>query len=176
MPLRLDDLDERTRPFMLSEVDADIGADRLTMSKNFNSKGERAYPELLREAVRHGNDETLAAALTAVGSFLVLDKAGHHVRRDSAQMFTEGEFNRIYVRGLCLRAIADRVPELEIYRAKQVAAPEPVSEARIGAHVDPRSLLQDLRANVGTGPALGVPRGPNSGLSARLPRPTIASQ
>src|SRR6266851_5569734 len=37
------------------------------------------------------------------------------------------------------------------------------------ARTDPKALLTDLRSNPGVDTALGLPPGPNSGLSARLP-------
>ena len=47
--------------------------------------------------------------------------------------------------------------------------PRPESEAKIGKTIAPQSLLDDLRKNIGVEPALGLPPGPNSGLSVKLP-------
>jgi hypothetical protein len=84
-------------------------------------------------------------------------------------MLAEGEFNRFYVRGLCLRAIDEGIDRLVIYRAKAVEEPRPDSNRRIGRSVNPRTLLDDLRRNAGVDTALGIPPGPNSGLSVKLP-------
>jgi hypothetical protein len=86
---------------------------------------------------------------------------------DSAIKFAEGEFNRFYLRGLSRRAIEDGI-SLEVYRAKVVAEARPDSEALLGRVLRPADLLEDLRRNKGFGTFLGVPMGPNSGLSARL--------
>lgn len=43
------------------------------------------------------------------------------------------------------------------------------SEAMIGSHIDPHALLEDLRTHQGIDTALGLPPGPNSGLSVKLP-------
>jgi hypothetical protein len=88
---------------------------------------------------------------------------------NAPDMMAEGEFNRFYARGLCLRAIAEGIPTVTVYRAKEVNNPRPESEALIGTHVSAEQLLQDLRQHTGTDTDLGLPGGPNSGLSVRLP-------
>jgi hypothetical protein len=50
-----------------------------------------------------------------------------------------------------------------------VANARSASEAKIGTQVDARALLADLRSHQGLEPALGLPPGPNSGLSVELP-------
>ena len=40
---------------------------------------------------------------------------------------------------------------------------------RVGSAVPTLRLLDDLRANIGVDTALGIPAGPNSGLSVSLP-------
>jgi hypothetical protein len=80
----------------------------------------------------------------------------------------EGEFGRFYLRALCLRALADGTNHLVIYRAKAVMNPRPDSQAKIDTTIDAATLLADLRAHSGVDTALGLPPGPNSGLSARL--------
>ena len=82
----------------------------------------------------------------------------------------ESEFNRYYIRGLARRAIEDGVQELVVYRAKPVSNPRPESEARVETTISAQELLEDLRSHPGDErPTLGVPSGPNSGLSVRLP-------
>lgn len=85
---------------------------------------------------------------------------------------SEGEFNRYYVRGVCRRAIADRVQKVEVYRARHSDNPRQESEALIGKEIDPTALLTDLRNSQGVEPALGIPPGPNSGLCVFLPSKT----
>lgn len=86
----------------------------------------------------------------------------------AADTLAEGEFNRFYVRGLCRRNLQDRDGQLVVHRAKTVAQPRPESEALIGTNPDAQRLLSDLRTNIGVEPALGVPKGPNSGLSVKI--------
>ncbi len=86
------------------------------------------------------------------------------------ETLAEGEFNRFYARGLCRRAMAQGIESLLVYRAKEVVNPRPESVALIGKSLPVKQLLEDLRANIGTDTALGLPPGPNSGLSVKLPK------
>ncbi len=88
----------------------------------------------------------------------------------AAETLAEGEFNRFYIRGVCRAVLANEQHEVEVYRAKAVAQPRPESQAKIGTRVNAATLLDDLRHNVGVDTALGVPAGPNSGLSVRRPQ------
>jgi hypothetical protein len=81
----------------------------------------------------------------------------------------EGEFNRFFARGLCLRATEDGIAELEVYRARESAQPRAESLLLIGTRLNAAALLEDLRASAGVDTAMRLPPGPNSGLSVRLP-------
>jgi hypothetical protein len=48
-------------------------------------------------------------------------------------MLAEGEFNRFYIRALCVRAIEDGLPEVIVYRAKEVQSARPESARMIWA-------------------------------------------
>ena len=177
MGLVLADLDERTRTLMESEVERDAATGRLYLSGRLSPSGQHRYPDLLRSTIHSGDAESLGAALRKPGLMNAREishsKTGtpyeKAVPANATETLAEGEFNRFYLRGLCLRAIEDGIPSLEIYRAKAVLDPRPDSIARIGQRVDPKYLLDDLRVNPGVDTALGLPPGPNSGLSARIP-------
>lgn len=178
MSLYLENLDERTRGLMLDEMEYDIAHNQLHISPFLSGQGQRDYINLIREAIQSGNDETLAQRLGEHRRILRTlprrnPKGGYSIAttpENAAQVLAESEFNRYYIRALARRAIEDGIPELVIYRAKPVTNPRPESEARIETTLAPQDLLDDLRAHPGDEPpALGVPSGPNSGLSVRLP-------
>jgi len=175
--LQLANLDERTRQFMREELEHDSTRGQIYISPRLNSRGQADWLGLLREGFLSGSDTTLAAQLRLAGR--LRRRETRHSKRGklvsaavpetAAETLAEGEFNRYYIRGLCRRAIDEGLSNLVIYRAKTVESPRPESQVRPGKSFDPQRLLTDLRANIGVDPALGVPAGPNSGLSVRLP-------
>jgi len=168
----LPNLDPRTRDFMLEEIEHDIAHDTLYFSKRLTSAGERDYARNLQEAARAGDVGTFTDALRRPGQIETMEMRSTgpaKVPHTAAETLAEGEFNRFYIRALCRRAIEDGIEEVIVFRAKEVSNPRPASEAMLGAAKDPHRLLKDLRANPGTDTALGLPPGPNSGLSVHLP-------
>jgi hypothetical protein len=55
----------------------------------------------------------------------------------------EGEFNRFYIRALCIYAIQNNIQFLVVCRAKESLNPRPESLMKIGTNVDPKTLLND---------------------------------
>lgn len=179
MALYFENLDDRTRGLMLDEMEYDVANNQLHISPFLSGQGQRDYANLLRDAIQNGNDETLAQNLQEHRRIVRTQprrqpKAGGYsmaaTPENAAEVLAEGEFNRYYIRGLARRAIEDGIPELVIYRAKPVNNPRPESESRVETTISPQELLEDLRSHPGDEPpTLGVPSGPNSGLSVRLP-------
>ena len=178
MALAYHDLDDRTRQLMLDELDYDIAHNQLHISPFLSGQGQRDYVNLLREAIQSGTDETFEKSLQAhrriertlsrhkpEGGYMVVAAPVN-----AARILAESEFNRFYMRALARRAVEDGISELVVYRAKQVRNPRPESEALIETALPPKELLADLRAHPNQPPTLGVPSGPNSGLSVHLPR------
>jgi hypothetical protein len=177
MALYLENLDERTRRLMLDEVEYDLSHNQLHISPFLSGQGQHDYLNLLRDAIQNGSDQTLAQDLRnhrritramprrkPKGGFTVTGTP-----ENAADVLAESEFNRYYIRALARQAIEDGISELVIYRAKPAKRPRPISEALIETTVAPHLILDDLRSHPGTFPAFGVPAGPNSGLSVRLP-------
>lgn len=166
-------LDEHTRVHMTAEVNADVRTGTLYHSQDFCEHGRTQYQALIRTACERGDVDSLAAALLpALFNPTRTDKNQRVTRlnlADSAIKFAAGEYNRFYLRGLCLRADGGGITELVVYRAKVSENARSQSEAMIGTRVATMALLADLRENKGLDTHLGLPPGPHSGLSARLP-------
>jgi hypothetical protein len=177
MGLDYRNLDERTRALMPAEIDRDASAGTLFLSDNPNPQGRTDYANLLKTAARVGSDVTLAAEIhhrlnshekprkLKSGAF----SKPPAMRSNAHEMLAEGEFNRFYIRAVCLRALEDGVPGVIVYRAKAVENPRAESEQKIGQHVSPEPCTGVLRTHPGVDTALGLPPGPNSGLSVKLP-------
>ncbi|MEO5645882.1 MAG: hypothetical protein ABIQ91_00190 [Candidatus Paceibacterota bacterium] len=171
-------LEPPVRELMISEIEKDIENGKLYTSKRFTEEGKAAYPELLKEAARTGTEESLAESINKPEYFkdreLSTSKTGTTYSKDVSDIayltFAEGEFNKYYMRALCIRANTEH-KSLEIYRAKEVDTSRAESASKIGDTIDPTAFLEDLR-NLETNnfkyPASGWSGGANSGLSVKL--------
>jgi hypothetical protein len=160
---------------MIEEIHRDIAAGELYHSPWLNPAGRAAWADLLLQAAREGDDESLAASLR---TGLLNEMAERRNPKGGTVQYRvpgtapetmAGEFNLFYIRALCRRAIEGKIPHLVIYRARHSDKPRPDSEALIGKQIDPAETLADLRSSQGQAAKLGFPPGPNSGLTARLP-------
>ena len=177
MALELENLDEHTRRLMVEELDADLHNETLYLSPRLKQDGHLGYAQLLRSALREGNPQSLSDEIRN-GRILSATETRRNSRGGvstvkvpvtAADTLAEGEFNRFYIRAVCRRSIDEGGDQVEVYRAKAVVTPRSESQAMIGNRVDARELLEDLRTHPGVDTALGLPPGPNSGLSIRLP-------
>lgn len=178
MTLSYCDLDDATRPLMLEELAADAANETLYLSNWLTEAGKIAWPDLLRRAIEEGNDATLARDLRLhdyLEPYLIHHRNGQPYRstvpHTAPETLAQSEFNHYYCRAVCRRSLDGGNGFVQVYRAKAVRDPRPRSQERIGTRVDAQRLLDDLRAHPGgIDTALGVPSGPNSGLSVRLPK------
>ena len=156
----------------------DIASDKLYLSPRLSGNGLTEYPTLIQEAARGYDDEWLANSLRDNGRLNLTEqrrtKSGIVMAKvpvTAPETLSEGEFNRFYARGLCRFALNSGIARLQVYRAKAVMVARSVSEAMIGTEIEAAALLEDLRTHQGVDTALGLPPGPNSGLSVKLPNP-----
>jgi hypothetical protein len=176
MPLNLENLnDENVRTLMMEEFEKDLTEGKCYYSNRLKPDCHEKYAELMKDAIRTGDDSSLSEAIRA-GNILETMVPRRkptggmtmvNVPVDAHVTLAEGEFNRCYLRGICRKAV-DTGARIEVYRAKQVREPRPESQAMIGRQLDPNQLLSDLRANIGFETHLKLPPGPNSGLSGRF--------
>lgn len=157
---------------MAAEHDRDSSTGSVHHSTVLNATGRARWSTILREAIDHGNPEQLAHKLQY--GMLKTENVSHtgHSYRVNARFYSnmigESEFNRYYIRAVCLLAIERGIEHVVVYRAKQVDSPRPESERLRGKRIRAVDLLDDLRRNIGRETEYGVPK-PNSGLSVRLP-------
>ncbi len=169
------ELDDATRMHMLQELERDVGNHDVYVSPRLTARGRAEWVALLRGAAREHDAAWLAAQLRHRRLLQVAERqtrAGRAyaraVPRDAPATLAEGEFNRLYIRGLCARALSEGITTVVVYRARDSWEPRPGSEAMIGSSIDAAALLADLRRAKGREPAL-LPY-VNSGLSVQLPR------
>jgi hypothetical protein len=166
-------LDAVVRGAMVRELEWDQQNGTLYISPRLTGEGAQAWPQILREAMERHEDEWIASTLRERGYIKAEEqrakpKGGFttaKVPHTAPDTLAEGEFNRFYARGLCVQVLESGGTEVEVYRGKEVANPRPESEAMIGRRLPAQQLLEDLRNSPGVEPALGLPPGPNSGLT-----------
>ena len=174
--IRYEDLDNQTRKFMLNELDIDIAKGCLYVSPRLTYRGRKTYPSVLRKAIRDYDDSWLARQLRDKKFIKIYEErkkpSGGCIKArvpcTAAEILAEGEFNRFFIRGLCARALEQGTNEVRVYRGKAVKNARPQSEVLIGSVKKAKNLLNDLRMKIGDEPCLGLPGGPNSGLTVRL--------
>jgi hypothetical protein len=177
MTLNLLNLDDQTRAFMLEEVEYDLARNQLHISPYLSGQGIHDFASLLREAITDGRETTLAEALSqkrriARTADRRLPEGGYTivtVPSNAAEMIADDTFNHYYIRALCRRALAEGHEHVIVYRARPAESPRPRSEELIETAVSPAELLDDLRQHTGEEPKMGIPAGPNSGISIHLP-------
>src|SRR5690349_12497893 len=86
------------RRHMLEELYWSIQHEKVYFSKYFSRSGEKEYPRLLKNALESGNPDTLEESLNLPGNL----QTGSP--RNAAQTFAWDEFNKYYMRALCLLA------------------------------------------------------------------------
>lgn len=173
MTLNLRNLDDLTRKYMLDEFSLDIQNNKLYLGKYLSEVGKSDYPILLRSAMEDGDIASLAESLKnneRLKSHVPCSRTKSGLRKvakNASEMLAEGEFNRFYIRAICRRAIDEGIMVIA-YRARESCNPRKESLALEGKEFDPGELLTDLRNSIGVDAGLGLPPGPNSGMSVDL--------
>lgn len=174
--LLFENLDQRTRRLMLDELDADVAHEQLYLSPYLSSSGKRDFEKLLRQALREGDELTLADALRTEERMDLTEvrksgmrAAGVRSATSAADLLAESEFKFYYYRAMARRALEDGISNLEVYRAKAVGIPRPTSHSPVGTKVSAQKLLDDLRSCPREGADLKLAIGLNAGMSVRLP-------
>lgn len=174
--MNFENLTEEVRYLMVDEIEMDISQEKLYPSPRLTSAGILQYPNLLIQVATQADPNWLEGRLNMLGLIKAKEQRRSRngnvsmvkVPHTAAKTLAEGEFNYYYVRGLCAYAIQNEIEALQVYRAKAVRNPRSSSMAKIGMLLPSNQLLADLRLNH-LDAVLGIPAGPNSGLSVRIP-------
>lgn len=166
-----ENLNEKTRALMLRELDRDTMLGTLFLDARLQENSREGYFELLHEALSRGTPESFSEAILDQQLLKETETRDLGEKQIQAKISNiahynigEGEFNRYYMRAICLIAIENAWDEVEVYRAKQVSKPRPASAGRMKA----KELLDHLRStNISVQASFP---GPNSGRSVRLPK------
>lgn len=155
------ELDEVTREFMISELEFDIAANGYPYrgKGTLTARGVDDYAALLRTAIATGSEVDLVAALKDCGRV-------EEVPVDAARRLGRTEFNRYYIRGICLRANAHGTNSVVVYRAHGAAAPRSGSQDMVGREHSAPRILANIRGSQGMDTETGLGR-VNSGISVR---------
>ncbi len=174
MPLQYENLDPTTRRYALEELQRDIDSGSFHASERLRPEAVGEYKRLLNESIRYYDDRWLEEH----ADDLVVEHEPRRTRSGgvieakvpsmAVRMLAEGDFNRYYMRGICLRAIAEDRGVVEVYRARLSLEARPESAELEGRRVSPSEVLAWLRGEqIEDATAVKLGR-PNSGLSIRL--------
>lgn len=172
MGMHFEELDETTRRYMLREFEAEQSAQPY-VPKSLSVDGIARFPDLMRDAIASGNEETLCAALSNPALFNPQEsyrtKDGQIRERrvnlnQAAGRLSLTEFNTWYVRGLACRLRDDGESECEVYRgAEPKWAPATCSEHE-GKVCSVQDILDGHRAcywpEPGDPESFSIPAGP----------------
>jgi hypothetical protein len=167
--LRYENLDDKTRAYMLTEYDMDSASGRVYVCKRLRDEGRRTFPALLRQAIAQHDDAWLSGQLRELLLLTTYSGTGPlGVGEQVPEIIAEGEFNRYYMRGVCARAVDEGVEQVQVYRAKVVATRKASLLEHIGQFVSPATILAEFHSAHRSDPALASPFGADTGLSMRL--------
>jgi hypothetical protein len=111
MAMNFEELHQATRELMLAEFEAELAGPNPYFGKGLSSSGRAAFPDLMRRAIREGNEESLAAELNRDDYWNpretyerngVVRERQVNVRQASERLALS-EFNTWYVRGFARR-------------------------------------------------------------------------
>lgn len=171
MGLNQKDLNPEIRGLMIQEMDNDLAGQILYLSPRLNAQGKNVWHQLLKEASANHSDDWLANEIARQRLLNPHDlRQGKPIamRHDAHQLLAEGEFNRFFMRGICLKAIEIGAPAVVGYRARGSENPRAESLAIVGKKFEPREFLDRLRSAIGADTPFGYPGSANSGLSVKF--------
>ncbi|MEV5003660.1 hypothetical protein [Nocardioides sp. LML1-1-1.1] len=154
------ELDRSTRAHMMDELELDIARYAHPYEGvSLTPAGVIAYVGLLRAAIEHGSEMDLIASLSD-GSRVTDTPV------DAARRLGSTEFNRYYMRAICLRAQAHGTNTVVGHRLRDSNVSRKTSDRLEGMPLSAPKVIENLRARLGQDSETGLGR-PNSGMSIR---------
>ncbi|MGB2697349.1 MAG: hypothetical protein WBD28_05745 [Candidatus Zixiibacteriota bacterium] len=168
-----EELDETTRKWMLEEFHREEESPKPHRSERLSPLGIDIFPKEMENAIREGNEETLAQALSNSTywkpSELSQRKGGIFRKKinpiKAAQSLAYTEFDTWYVRGFARRLIEEGEEYCQVYRAAPAWAPRGECLEHEGNIYKVREIYNGHRARYWPPPgdpsALSIPVGTN---------------
>lgn len=118
-------LDDITRKWMLEEFQSEEGTGNPYRSKRLSKLGLEIFPKEMEKAIKEGNEETLADALSDLNYWHYREVSRRGTTpytksidpRKAAEALAYTEFNTWFVRGFARRLIEEGEESCQVYRA-----------------------------------------------------------
>jgi hypothetical protein len=122
--MNFEELDETTRRYMLAEFEAEQAGGNPYLGERLSPAGRAAFPDLMREAIRRGNEVSLGVALNNAAYWNKTEEYERNgVRRtrninpeQAREQLTLSEFSTLYARGLAKRLMDEGEEQCQAYR------------------------------------------------------------
>ena len=129
--MNFEELDDKTRQYMLKEFQDEEKSGNPYRSKRLSALGLEKFPSLMEKGIKNGNEVTLEKDLND-SSYWKSSETSHsgkgtafskNIPSDASKMLALSEFSTWYTRGLSKILIDEGVTECEVYRADTAAVP-----------------------------------------------------
>lgn len=146
-------LDDDVRLEMLQELNSDLQQNTVYVSKRLTKEGQKLFPKFLGEAALGHNPAWLALALKQEKFWNTHEQRVHQtegtklvkVPSNAHELLANNQFNRYYMRAICITALKRGINEVEVYRARETSRPRPEHDQLIGKKLSAIECLEQLR-------------------------------
>lgn len=173
--MRYEKLDTTVRRYMDEEFRNDEQRNRLYFSPRVNEESRETYSQILERALAYGDDNSLAVELKEKSVMKQKERRMNplggilevNMPINAPNELAEGEFQRYYLRALCVKAINEGINRLKIVSEKPIETLPDDQKAKVGKIINPKDLLADLRENSYVNSRFGIPD-PKAGLTVEF--------
>ena len=143
-----EELNEATRRFMVDEFEAEERGGSPFRGKGLTPAGLVVVPDLIRQAILQGNNDTLADSLCTWDYWLRFDRIGRRVNLEhAAKRLGQSEFSTWYVRGLARKLLEEGIQSCQIYRAGEPKGEPAECSTHEGQIVSVQEVYEGHRAH-----------------------------